>query len=75
MGAARDEEADRIERLIASNEHTANALQRLVQLLERKEQKRAVKAPRVRSVPTRKAAVSDRAEAAAKAAVARILGK
>lgn len=65
-------DADRIERLIAANEHAANALNRLAQALERREQKRATrKAPRARRVPTRKVVVTERAEALADAALAR----
>lgn len=64
-------DADRLERLIASNEATANEIRRLVQVLERKEQKRVTKAARARRAPTRKVVVSERAEALAKAALAR----
>lgn len=71
MGAARDEEADRIERLIAAQEAQTNELRRLVQVLERREQKRTTKAVRARRVPTRRVVVTERAEALAKAALAR----
>lgn len=71
--AKKDDEAERLERLIASNEHAANALNRLAQVLEKREQKRtATKATRVRRTPRRKVVVTDQAEAAAKAALARI---
>ncbi len=75
MGAARDEDAERMERLIASNEATANELRRLVQLLQHREQKRSTKAVRARRAPVRKVVVSDRAEAVAKAALASIRGQ
>lgn len=71
MSAARDEEAERMERLIASNEHVSNEIRQLVQLLKGKEARRASKADGVRRVPQRKVAVSERAAAIAKAALAR----
>jgi hypothetical protein len=67
----RDEDAERIDRLIAAQEAQTNELRRLVQLLERREQKRPAKVARARRAPTRKVVVSDRAEALAKAALAR----
>lgn len=68
-----DADAERLERLIASNEAQANAITRLVQVLERKEQRRvAVKAGRVRREPTRTVQMTERAERVAKQALARI---
>lgn len=69
--ARKDDEAERLERLIASNEAAANAINRLVQVLERKEEKGRVKAARVRRVPDA-VPVTDRARAAAQRALARL---
>jgi hypothetical protein len=69
--AARDDEVERLERLIASNEAAANAMNRLVQVLERREEKGRVKAARVRRVPDA-VPVTDRARIAAQQALARI---
>ena len=74
---AMDPDADRIERLIAAQEVTANAINRLVQVLERAERKKRSRAPRVRpSVKRPRGAVSAdddaRADAVAKAALARL---
>lgn len=74
--AANDNDADRMERLIAANEAAANAMNRLAQVLERKEHK-AQKAPRIRPAAKRpRASVSAedaaRAEAIATAQLARL---
>lgn len=64
---------DRVDRLIASHEVMANAINRLVQVLERKERKKATpRAARARRTSTRTADVTPRAEAMAKAALARV---
>jgi uncharacterized protein YdgA (DUF945 family) len=70
--AKKDDEAERMERLIAANEAAANAMNRLVQLLEKREEKKAP-AARVRRVHERPATavVTDRVEALAKQALAR----
>lgn len=58
---------ERLERLIAANEAAANAINRLVQLLERKESRRRTrnttvrKAPRPITISPEVAAVADRA--------------
>jgi hypothetical protein len=58
--ARKDEEADRIERLISAQEAQTNMLGRLLQLLERQAQRRAaVKAGKVRREPTRSTAALD----------------
>jgi hypothetical protein len=64
-------DAERLERLIASNEHAANALNRLAQALEKSEAKRGkIKGPRARRIaadpvelPAHVRAVCDRAVA------------
>lgn len=68
--------AERIERLIASNEASTNAINRLAQVLERRETKKTtIKVARVRRAVTRTTVVSDRVEAVAKQALARIRSK
>lgn len=62
---------DRIERLIASNEAQANAINRLVQVLERQEAKKRIKATRVRRAP-RAVEVTERAQVGATNALARV---
>lgn len=76
---ASQDDTERLERLIASNEAAANAMNRLAQVLERKERKvSSKKAPRVRPAvrPPKAATVSaqdaDRATACARAALARL---
>jgi hypothetical protein len=68
---------DRIERLIAAQEVTANAINRLVQVLERAERKKSIRAPKVRPAVKRpRGTVSPeddaRAGAVARAALARL---
>jgi hypothetical protein len=70
-GAARDEDADRLERLIAAQEAQTNAINRLVQELQDARKKRTTKAVRTRRAPTRTVVVTERAEALARAALAR----
>lgn len=77
MADTQDADAKRIERLIASNEVMANAINRLVQVLERKERKASSRSPRVRqpvkapsgSISAEEAAA---AKAGARAALARL---
>lgn len=61
---------ERIERLITSQEVMANAINRLVQVLDRKQRRQA--APRARRAVKRPAVITDRAEATARAALARL---
>lgn len=68
---AADNDTDRLERLIASNEAAANAINRLVQVLERKEQPR-IRAKRARREVTRTAELTPRAQEAADRAIARL---
>lgn len=71
--AEKDANADRLERLIASQEVMANAINRLVQVLERKERKQATrKTPVARKAVKRPAVVSERAVSIARAQLARL---
>jgi hypothetical protein len=69
---AETRELERLERLIASNEAAANAINRLVQVLERREEKGRIKASRVRRTVERPAVVTDKAQTAARHALARL---
>jgi hypothetical protein len=71
VGATRDEDAERLERLIAAQEAQTNAINRLVQELQDARKKRTAKVVRTRRAPTRTVVVTERAEALAKAALAR----
>lgn len=70
--AEKDDEAERMERLIAANEAAANAMNRLAQILEKREEKKAP-AGKVRRVHERlpTAVITDRVEAMAKRALAK----
>lgn len=66
-------DAERFDRLISALESVANSNNRLSQQLAEKERKKtAGKAARVRKAPKRSGVVTDKAEAAARALVARI---
>ena len=71
--ASKDDEAERMERLIAANEAAANAMNRLAQILEKREEERKTPAAKVRRVHERPATavVTDRVEAMAKRALAK----